>query len=103
MAGNGDIVISNGTDTRIVAIDDASQVTFDELGGLHGEIDRWEEKYWKTKENGLKRKRSKQHSTIFFLISYLSQKFSIYRSEEVLSLRRRAAIAAPWQPNQNGD
>ena len=34
MAGNGDIVISNGTDTRIVAIDDTSQVTFDELGGV---------------------------------------------------------------------
>ncbi|HBV20346.1 MAG TPA: hypothetical protein DEF07_01330 [Nitrosomonas sp.] len=78
MAGNGDIVISNGTDTRIVAIDDASQVTFDELGGLHGEIDRWEEKYWKTKENGLKRKRSKQHSTIFFDVWSRVRKLVLY-------------------------
>ena len=28
MAGNGDIVISNGTDTRIIDVNDASQVTF---------------------------------------------------------------------------
>ena len=34
MAGNGNIVISNGMDTRIVTIDDTSQVTFDELGGV---------------------------------------------------------------------
>ena len=32
--GNGDIVFSNGTDTRIVSIDDASQVTFDALGNV---------------------------------------------------------------------
>lgn len=34
MAGNGDIVISNGVDTRNVAIDDTNQVTFDELGNV---------------------------------------------------------------------
>ncbi len=30
-AGSGDIIISNGTDTRIIAIDDANQVTFEEF------------------------------------------------------------------------
>lgn len=32
MAGSGDIVISNGKDTRTIAINDASQVTFNEYG-----------------------------------------------------------------------
>nr|MCH9639638.1 Ig-like domain-containing protein [Betaproteobacteria bacterium] len=30
-AGSGNILISNGTDTRAIAIDDASQVTFEEF------------------------------------------------------------------------
>ena len=34
LPGDGAIVISNGTETRIVQIDDASQVTFDESGGV---------------------------------------------------------------------
>ena len=32
VAGSGDIVISNGSDTRTIAINDASQVTFNEYG-----------------------------------------------------------------------
>ncbi len=31
-AGSGDIVFSNGTDTRVIAINDISQVSFDESG-----------------------------------------------------------------------
>jgi methionine-rich copper-binding protein CopC len=34
IAGSGDIIISNGTDTRTIAINDASQVTFDGYGGV---------------------------------------------------------------------
>lgn len=34
MAGTGDIIISNGTDTRTIAINDASQVTFDGYSGV---------------------------------------------------------------------
>jgi methionine-rich copper-binding protein CopC len=34
MAGGGDIVISNGTDIRTIAIGDASQVIFDEYNGI---------------------------------------------------------------------
>ena len=34
VAGGGAIVISNGTDTRTIDINDASQVTFDDFGGL---------------------------------------------------------------------
>ncbi|MDR4517707.1 MAG: Ig-like domain-containing protein [Nitrosomonas sp.] len=33
-AGKGDLILSSGTDTRIVAIDDTSQVFFDEFGGV---------------------------------------------------------------------
>jgi len=32
VAGSGDIVISNGTDTRTIAINDASQIIFNEYG-----------------------------------------------------------------------
>lgn len=32
-AGNGNIVISNGTDTRVIDIHDSSQVTFSKFGG----------------------------------------------------------------------
>lgn len=32
MPGSGDIFISNGTDTRAIAINDTSQVTFDDSG-----------------------------------------------------------------------
>jgi len=34
LAGTGNIIISNGTDTRIIAIDDASQVTINNFSGL---------------------------------------------------------------------
>ncbi|MCB1985391.1 MAG: Ig-like domain-containing protein [Burkholderiales bacterium] len=34
VAGSGAIIISNGTDTRTIDINDASQVTFDDFGGV---------------------------------------------------------------------
>ncbi|PTQ77013.1 Ig-like domain-containing protein [Nitrosomonas oligotropha] len=34
LAGTGNIIISNGTDTRVIAIDDASQVTINNFTGL---------------------------------------------------------------------
>ncbi|SCZ86200.1 hypothetical protein NSMM_50015 [Nitrosomonas mobilis] len=88
------IGVNERGDKRFLAIED----------GVRESTQSWREVLLKLKARGMNApKLGIGDGAMGFLISYLSQKFSIYRSEEVLSLRRRAAIAAPWQPNQNGD